>query len=79
MSDLGGVISDMNTDDTTTEDTIAELGSMISDIYAQLEELKRMVKFYLMRIKRGIMTIDEVPSLWREKVKTLLNEAEKNK
>lgn len=32
-----------------------------------------------MRIKRGIMTIDEVPSLWREKVKTLLNEAEKKK
>lgn len=40
-SDLGGVISDMNTDDTTTEDAIAELGSMISDIYAQLEELKK--------------------------------------
>lgn len=41
VSDLGGVISDMNTDDTTTEDAIAELGSMISDIYAQLEELKK--------------------------------------
>lgn len=38
-----------------------------------------MVKFYLMRIKRGIMTIDEVPSLWRENVKALLNEAEKKK
>lgn len=38
-----------------------------------------MVKFYLMRIKRGIMTIDEVPSLWRENVKALLKEAEKNK
>ncbi len=38
-----------------------------------------MVKFYLMRINRGIMTIDEVPALWRDKVKTLLNEAEKNK
>ncbi len=38
-----------------------------------------MVKFYLMRIKRGIMTIDEVPSLWREKVKTLLKETEKKK
>lgn len=41
VSDLGGVISDMNTDDTTTEEAIAELGSMISDIYAQLEELKK--------------------------------------
>lgn len=41
VSDLGGVISDMNTDDTTTEDAIAELGSMISDIYAKLEELKK--------------------------------------
>lgn len=41
VSDLGGVISDMNTDDTTTEDAIAELGSMISDIYAQLEEFKK--------------------------------------
>lgn len=38
-----------------------------------------MVKFYLMRINRGIMTIDEVPFLWREKVKTLLKEAEKKK
>lgn len=38
-----------------------------------------MVKFYLMRIKRGIMTIDEVPSLWRENVKALLKEAEKKK
>ncbi len=28
-----------------------------------------MVKFYLMRINRGIMTIDEVPALWREKCK----------
>ena len=41
VADLGGVISDMNTDDSTTEDAIAELGSMISDIYAQLEELKK--------------------------------------
>lgn len=38
-----------------------------------------MVKFYLMRIKRGIMTIDEVPSLWRENVKALLKEVEKKK
>lgn len=38
-----------------------------------------MVKFYLMRINRGIMTIDEVPSLWRENVKALLKESEKNK
>lgn len=41
VADLGGVISDMNTDDSTTEEAIAELGSMISDIYAQLEELKK--------------------------------------
>lgn len=38
-----------------------------------------MVKFYLMRINRGIMAIDEVPSLWRENVKALLKEAEKKK
>lgn len=38
-----------------------------------------MVKFYLMRINRGIMTIDKVPSLWRENVKALLKEAEKKK
>lgn len=38
-----------------------------------------MAKFYLMRIKRGIMTIDEVPALWRENVKALLKEAEKKK
>lgn len=41
VADLGGVISDMNTDDSTTEEAIAELGSMISDIYAQLGELKK--------------------------------------
>lgn len=38
-----------------------------------------MDKFYLMRINRGIMTIDEVPALWRENVKALLKEAEKKK
>lgn len=38
-----------------------------------------MAKFYLMRIKRGIMTIDEVPALWRENVKALLKEAERKK
>lgn len=38
-----------------------------------------MAKFYLMRIKRGIMTIDEVPALWRENVKALLKEVEKKK
>ena len=32
-----------------------------------------------MRINRGIMTIDEVPALWSDKVKTLLKETEKKK
>lgn len=31
-----------------------------------------MVQFYLRRIKAGLMTIDEVPALWRSKVEALL-------
>ncbi len=31
-----------------------------------------MVKFYVMKIKDGTITIDEVPQLWREKVETEL-------
>lgn len=27
-----------------------------------------MVKFYIMRISKGQMTVDEVPNLWRKKV-----------
>lgn len=33
-----------------------------------------MIRFYLHRIGNGVMTAEEVPSLWREKVK---NELEK--
>lgn len=32
-----------------------------------------MTNFYYWRVKRGIMTVDEVPALWREKVKELLD------
>ena len=31
-----------------------------------------MVRFYVMKIKDGTITIDEVPQLWREKVETEL-------
>lgn len=31
-----------------------------------------MVKFYVARIKAGKMTIDQVPALWRDKVKAAL-------
>lgn len=33
-----------------------------------------MVKIYVRRIKAGIMTIEDVPMLWREKVKMLLEQ-----
>ena len=33
-----------------------------------------MVKIYARRINDGLMTIEEVPSLWRAKVQALLNE-----
>ena len=33
-----------------------------------------MVKFYLMRIKAGKMTIDDVPERWREAVRQALEE-----
>lgn len=38
-----------------------------------------MVKFYLKRITNGDMTADEVPKLWREKVKKALEEQEAEK
>lgn len=31
-----------------------------------------MAKIYARRIKAGIMTIEDVPEIWREKVKQLL-------
>lgn len=33
-----------------------------------------MVKIYARRIKAGIMTIEDVPEIWREKVKQLLEQ-----
>ena len=33
-----------------------------------------MVKIYVRRIKSGIMTIEDVPEIWREKVKQLLEQ-----
>lgn len=33
-----------------------------------------MVKFYVKRIKAGKMTLDEVPTLWREAVRKALEE-----
>ena len=35
-----------------------------------------MVKIYVRRIKAGIMTIEDVPDIWREKVKQLLEQEE---
>jgi hypothetical protein len=34
-----------------------------------------MIKFYVGRIKRGEITIDDVPSKWRTKVEEALKEA----
>ena len=33
-----------------------------------------MVKIYVRRIKAGIMTIEDVPEIWREKVKKVLEQ-----
>ena len=33
-----------------------------------------MAKIYVRRIKAGLMTLDDVPMLWREKVKQLLEQ-----
>ena len=33
-----------------------------------------MEKIYVRRIKAGIMTIEDVPDIWREKVKQLLEQ-----
>ena len=35
-----------------------------------------MVKIYVRRIKAGLMTLKDVPMLWREKVKQLLEQEE---
>ena len=33
-----------------------------------------MIKIYVRRIKAGLMTLEDVPMLWREKVKQLLEQ-----
>lgn len=33
-----------------------------------------MVKFYLLQIKMGKITLDDVPTRWRDKVKTEMEE-----
>ncbi len=33
-----------------------------------------MVKFYIMKIKDGVITIDDVPERWRAKVEEALKE-----
>ena len=33
-----------------------------------------MVKFYVNRIKHGLMTLEEVPTRWREAVRAALEE-----
>lgn len=33
-----------------------------------------MVDFYILRIKRGYMSIDDVPLFWREKVRERITE-----
>ena len=33
-----------------------------------------MVKIYVRRIKAGLMTLEDVPEIWREKVKKLLEQ-----
>ena len=33
-----------------------------------------MIKIYYNRIKAGIMTIDDVPARWREKVRKMLED-----
>jgi len=38
-----------------------------------------MAKIYYNQVKNGKMTIDEVPEPWREEVRRMLEEDEKNK
>lgn len=33
-----------------------------------------MAKIYVRRIKAGLMTLEDVPAIWREKVKQLLEQ-----
>ena len=33
-----------------------------------------MVKFYVMKIKDGVITVEDVPELWRTKVEEALKE-----
>ena len=33
-----------------------------------------MVNFYVKRIRKGLMTLDEVPARWREQVREALEE-----
>lgn len=38
-----------------------------------------MVALYLKRIKEGLMTVDEVPKLWRDKVQAELDKESSQK
>lgn len=35
-----------------------------------------MVRFYVLRIRRGVMTVEEVPERWREAVREALEAEE---
>lgn len=39
-----------------------------------MEVKNNMVAFYVMKIKDGTITIDDVPKLWKEKVQEKLGE-----
>ncbi len=47
-----------------------------TDSTEQTEEFK-MAKFWYKRIKGDITRIDEVPELWREKVRQMIEDAQK--
>lgn len=38
-----------------------------------------MAKFYMIRIKMGKMTLEQVPERWREEVRNLLDEEKESK
>ena len=46
------------------------------NLQASFQEVSKMVKFSVNRIRQGKMTIDEVPDRWKEAVEKVLEETE---
>lgn len=66
LFELAGIASDLL-------DAVFELAGLVSELKEMKGEDEEMVKLYLIAIKNGEMTIEEVPVLWRSRVQAELD------